>query len=190
MRWARDPPALRSAYAAADGEFRWRCRAGPGDGAAFLLQPRKVGDSDGRDGTGDGGRREVDRRRPERYIIGDTEMGKPGGPLSAEPELKMITLTKDDEFLIIGSDDIWDYSNQNSVDFPRRRLQEHNDLQRCCKEIVEETIRRGATDNLTAVMVPFHQEGPPQIRVNRMGRVERSISAEELHSLMVLLEDQ
>jgi protein phosphatase 2C family protein 2/3 len=119
------------------------------------------------------------------------EMGEPGGPLSAEPELKMLTLTKDDEFLIIGSDGIWDFfSNQNSVDFARGRLQEHNDLRLCCKEIVEEAIRRGATDNLTAVMVSFHQEPPPQIRVNRTGRVERSISAEGLHSLRVLLEGQ
>lgn len=34
--------------------------------------------------------------------------GGGGGPLSAEPELKMATLTKDDEFLIIGSDGVWD----------------------------------------------------------------------------------
>lgn len=133
----------------------------------------------------------VTRALGDWHLDGLKEMGEPGGPLSAEPELKMITLTKDDEFLIIGSDGIWDFfSNQNSVDFARRRLQEHNDLRRCCKEIVEEAIRRGATDNLTAVMVSFHQEAPPQIRVNRTGRVERSISAEGLHSLRVLLGGQ
>ncbi|KAG8060592.1 hypothetical protein GUJ93_ZPchr0002g26192 [Zizania palustris] len=119
------------------------------------------------------------------------KIGEPGGPLSSEPELKMITLTKDDEFLIIGSDGIWDYfSNQNAVDFTRKRLQEHNDMKLCCKQIVEEAIKRGASDNLTAVMVSFHQEAPPQIRGNRTGRVERSISAEGLHSLRALLEEQ
>ncbi|OAY46966.1 probable protein phosphatase 2C 27 [Manihot esculenta] len=114
--------------------------------------------------------------------------GDRGGPLSAEPELKLITLTKDDEFLIIGSDGIWDvFSSQNSVSFARRRLQEHNDVKLCCKEIVEEAIKRGATDNLTVVVISFHLEPPPQVAVER-GRVRRSISAEGLQSLKCLLQ--
>ena len=133
----------------------------------------------------------VTRALGDWHLDGMKEMGEPGGPLSAEPELKMITLTKDDEFLIIGSDGIWDFfSNQNAVDFARRKLQDHNDLRLCCREIVDEAIRRGASDNLTAVMVSFHQEAPPQTRVNRTGRVARSISAEGLHNLRVLLEGQ
>jgi len=134
----------------------------------------------------------VTRALGDWHLDGMKEMGEPGGPLSAEPELKMITLTKDDEFLIIGSDGIWDFfSNQNAVDFARRKLQQdHNDLRLCCREIVDEAIRRGASDNLTAVMVSFHQEAPPQTRVNRTGRVARSISAEGLHNLRVLLEGQ
>jgi len=134
----------------------------------------------------------VTRALGDWHLDGMKEMGEPGGPLSAEPELKMITLTKDDEFLIIGSDGIWDFfSNQNAVDFARRKLQQdHNDLRLCCREIVDEAIRRGASDNLTAVMVSFHQEAPPQTRGNRTGRVARSISAEGLHNLRVLLEGQ
>jgi protein phosphatase PTC2/3 len=115
--------------------------------------------------------------------------GASPGPLSAEPELKLITLTKEDEFLIIGSDGIWDvFSNQNAVDFIRRRLQEHNDVKLCCKEFVEESIRRDATDNVTAVLICFHSEPPPLLRPHRSGRVMRSISAEGLHSLRLLLE--
>jgi protein phosphatase 2C family protein 2/3 len=133
----------------------------------------------------------VTRALGDWHLEGMKELGQPGsGPLSAEPELKMITLTKDDEFLIIGSDGIWDYfSNQNAVDFARRKLQEHNDLRLCCRQIVEEAMRLGSRDNLTAVMVSFHQEAP-QMRVSRTGRVARSISAEGLHSLRVLLEGQ
>lgn len=132
----------------------------------------------------------VTRALGDWHLEGLKELGEPGGgPLSAEPELKMITLTKDDEFLIIGSDGIWDvFSNQNSVDFARRRLQVHNDVKLCCKEIVEEAIRRGATDNLTAVLVSFHLEAPLQIKVDRPGRVARSISADGLNSLRKLLE--
>lgn len=133
----------------------------------------------------------VTRALGDWHLEGMKEAGNPGGPLSAEPELKMITLTKDDEFLIIGSDGIWDvFSNQNVVDFARRRLQEHNDVKSCCREIVEEAIKRGATDNLTAVLVSFHLEAPPQVRVSRPGRVARSISAEGLNSLRTLLRNQ
>lgn len=132
----------------------------------------------------------VTRALGDWHLEGMKEVGDPGGPLSAEPELKMMTLTKDDEFLIIGSDGIWDvFSNQNAVDFARKRLQEHNDVKLCCKEIVEEAVRRGATDNLTAVLVSFHLE-VPQIRVNPPGRVARSISAEGLNSLRILLGSQ
>nr|ACG35350.1 DNA-binding protein phosphatase 2C [Zea mays] len=134
----------------------------------------------------------VTRALGDWHLEGMKEVGEPGGPLSAEPELKMVTLTKDDEFLIIGSDGIWDFfSSQNAVDFARRRLQDHNDLRLCCREIVDEAVRRGASDNLTAVMVSFHSDAPPPSRANkRTGRVTRSISAEGLHSLRVLLEGQ
>ena len=135
------------------------------------------------------GRLSVTRAIGDWHLEGMKEMSEKGGPLSAEPELKLITLTKDDEFLIIGSDGIWDvFSSQNAVDFARRQLQEHNDVKLCCKQIVEEAIKRGTTDNLTVVMVCFHAGPPPQIRVERP-RVRRSISAEGLHNLKCLLEE-
>ncbi|XVF34502.1 hypothetical protein REPUB_Repub18cG0064100 [Reevesia pubescens] len=130
----------------------------------------------------------VTRALGDWHLEGMKEMGERIGPLSAEPELKMITLTKEYEFLIIGSDGIWDFfTNQNAIDFARRRLQEHNDVKLCCKEIVEEAIKRGATDNLTAVLVSFHLEPPPAFVIQR-ARVRRSISAEGLQSLKCLLE--
>ncbi|KAF3782785.1 putative protein phosphatase 2C 54 [Nymphaea thermarum] len=117
--------------------------------------------------------------------------GGQGGPLSAEPELKMITLTKDDEFLIIGSDGVWEsFTNQNAVDFARRRLQEHNDVKQCCKELVEEAIKRGSDDNLTVVMVCFQAEPPVQNVIRRPRGVRRSISAEGLSALNQLLTTQ
>lgn len=122
------------------------------------------------------------------HIQGLKEMGEHLGPLSAEPELKLVTLTKEDEFLIIGSDGIWDvFRNQNAVDFVRRRLQEHNDVKRCCKEMVEEAMKRGALDNLTVVIVCFQADPPPHVAVQR-GRVRRSISAEGLLNLKFHLE--
>ncbi|KAK1292742.1 putative protein phosphatase 2C 27 [Acorus calamus] len=132
----------------------------------------------------------VTRALGDWHIEGMKEFSDRGGPLSAEPELKMITLSKEDEFLIIGSDGIWDvFSSQNAVDFVRRRLQEHNDVKACCRELVEEAIRRDATDNLTALIVCFQADLPVQITVHR-SRVRRSISAEGLQSLRCLLEEQ
>ncbi|XP_042490651.1 probable protein phosphatase 2C 27 [Macadamia integrifolia] len=125
----------------------------------------------------------VTRALGDWHLQGMKEIGERGGPLSAEPELKMITLTKEDEFLIIGSDGVWDvFSNQNAVDFIRRRLQEHNDVKLCCKEMVEEGIKRETTDNLTIVLVCFHSDPPPRSVVQK-GRVRRSISAEGLRTL-------
>lgn len=130
----------------------------------------------------------VTRALGDWHLEGMKEMGGRGGPLSAEPELKLITLTNEDEFLIIGSDGIWDvFTSQNAVGFARRRLQEHNDLKLCCKEMVEEAIKRGAMDNLTIVMVSFHVEPPPHLAVQR-AKVRRSISAEGLQNLKCLLE--
>lgn len=130
----------------------------------------------------------VTRALGDWHLEGMKEMSERGGPLSAEPELKLISLTNEDEFLIIGSDGIWDvFTSQNAVDFARRRLQEHNDVKLCCKQIVDEAIKRGAMDNLTVVMVSFHQEPPPQIVVQRPS-VRRSISAEGLQNLKSLLE--
>ncbi|GAV73902.1 PP2C domain-containing protein [Cephalotus follicularis] len=122
------------------------------------------------------------------HLEGMKLKGERSGPLSAEPELKLITLTKEDEFLIIGSDGIWDvFTSRNAVDFARRRLQQHNDVKLCCQEMVEEAIKRGATDNLTVVIVSFQLEPPPHVVVKR-GRVRRSISAEALENLKCLLE--
>ncbi|KAJ4950229.1 hypothetical protein NE237_027061 [Protea cynaroides] len=129
----------------------------------------------------------VTRALGDWHLEGMKEISERGGPLSAEPELKLITLTKDDEFLIIGSDGLWDvFLNQNAIDFARRKLQEHNDVKLCCKEMVEEAIKRGATDNLTIVIVCFQSDPPPPCVVQK-GALRRSISAVGLHNLRCLL---
>ncbi|GAB2300262.1 hypothetical protein Dimus_034297 [Dionaea muscipula] len=116
---------------------------------------------------------------------------KVSGPLIAEPELRLVTLSKEDEFLVIGSDGLWDvFTSQNAVDLARRRLRAHNDVKLCCKEMVEEAIKRGATDNLTVVMVCFHLEPPtPSVMAAPRGRrIRRCISAEGIQNLKLLLE--
>ncbi|CAO2841090.1 unnamed protein product [Amaranthus hypochondriacus] len=130
----------------------------------------------------------VTRALGDWHLEGMKHTDRKSGPLSAEPELKLITLTKEDEFLIIGCDGIWDvFSNQNAVDFVRRRLQKHNDVKLCCKELVEEAMKRDAMDNLTVVMISFHLDPPPAVVPQKM-KVRRSISAEGLQNLKLHLE--
>ena len=56
-------------------------------------------------------------------LQGMKEINGKGEPLSAEPKIKLITLTKEDEFFIIGNDGIQDvFHSQNAIDFARRSL--------------------------------------------------------------------
>ncbi|CAN4103626.1 unnamed protein product [Withania somnifera] len=68
-----------------------------------------------------------------------------------------------------GPDGIWYvYRSQNAVDFARRRLQEHNNVKRCYKEL-------------------SWSEPPPPVVFQR-SRIRKSISAEGLENLRSLLE--
>ncbi|KAI5083271.1 hypothetical protein GOP47_0003014 [Adiantum capillus-veneris] len=76
------------------------------------------------------------------------------GPLIADPEVQHLSLTDDDEFMIIGCDGFWDvFTNEEAVTFARRRLQQHNDPTDCSRELVDEALRRNTTDNLTVLTV-------------------------------------
>lgn len=110
------------------------------------------------------------------------------GPLSGEPEIMRTRLTEEDEFLIMGCDGIWDvFRSQNAVDFARRKLQEHNDPAACCRELVDEALKRKSSDNLAVVVVCFQSKPPPTLAIPR-ARVQRSISAEGLRELQSFLD--
>ncbi|XP_071693471.1 probable protein phosphatase 2C 22 [Rutidosis leptorrhynchoides] len=125
--------------------------------------------------------------------IGDWHMdglkNQDGGPLSSEPEFMTTKLTEEDEFLIIGCDGIWDvFMSQNAVDFARRKLQEHNDPVLCSQDLVNEALKRKSGDNLSAVVVCFQSQPPPNLVVPRGRRVQRSVSAEGLKELQGFLD--
>lgn len=85
-------------------------------------------------------------------------------PLTAEPEVKRALLTEDDEFMIIGCDGFWDvFTNENAVNFARRKLQQHNDPSLCSRELVNEALRRNTADNLTVVTLCFQKNPPPEL---------------------------
>ncbi|KAG0458169.1 hypothetical protein HPP92_023326 [Vanilla planifolia] len=88
-------------------------------------------------------------------------------------------LTEEDEFLIMGCDGIWDvFRSQNAVDFARRKLQEHNDPEACCQDLVCEALKRKSCDNLAVIVICFSSRLLQLWR--RRSRFQRSISAEGL----------
>ncbi|KAI7753188.1 hypothetical protein M8C21_030923, partial [Ambrosia artemisiifolia] len=87
--------------------------------------------------------------------LGDRYMKK-DKMLIAEPDVRQMVLTDNDEFMIIACDGIWDVmSNQEAVALVRCQLRLHNDPQRCAKELVNQALRLHSTDNLTAIVVCF-----------------------------------
>ncbi|KDP27977.1 hypothetical protein JCGZ_19057 [Jatropha curcas] len=96
--------------------------------------------------------------------LGDWDLKLPLGaasPLIAEPDVRQLLLTEEDEFLIIGCDGIWDViSSQEAVSFVRRGLRRHDDPDLCARELVREASRLHATDNLTAVIICFSSPSP------------------------------
>lgn len=104
--------------------------------------------------------------------LGDWDMKLPRdspSPLIAEPELRQIILTEDDEFLIIGCDGIWDVmSSQNAVNLVRRGLRRHNNPDQCARDLAMAALRLETFDNLTAIVIcltnrdGFVEEEQPQ----------------------------
>ncbi|KAK1311945.1 putative protein phosphatase 2C 22 [Acorus calamus] len=134
------------------------------------------------------GQLNITRALGDWHMEGMKTNNRKGGPLSAEPELMRVLLTEEDEFLIMGCDGIWEvFRSQNAVDFARRKLQEHNDPAACCRELVDEALKRKSGDNLAVVVVCFQEVSPPNLAVPR-GRVQRSISAEHLKEIQGFLD--
>ncbi|KAK2644018.1 hypothetical protein Ddye_019213 [Dipteronia dyeriana] len=98
--------------------------------------------------------------------LGDWEMKFPIGsasPLIAEPDVQQEVLTKDDEFLIIGCDGIWDVmSSQYAVSLVRRGLRRHNDPQQSAQELVMEALRLCSSDNVTVIVICLSSPDPPE----------------------------
>ncbi|XP_021769975.1 probable protein phosphatase 2C 47 [Chenopodium quinoa] len=125
--------------------------------------------------------------------LGDWDMKLPKGsasPLIADPELRQIILTEDDEFLIIGCDGIWDVlSSQQAVSIVRRGLRRHDDPELCAKELVREALRLHTFDNLTVIVVCFSSSDHQREQSgSRPRRFRCSLSAEALSTLNSLLE--
>lgn len=127
--------------------------------------------------------------------LGDWDMKLPRGsssPLIAEPEFRQVTLTEDDEFLIIGCDGIWDViSSQHAVSIVRRGLRRHGNPEQSARELVMEALRLNTFDNLTVIIICFSPDRDGDSPSQELPKLRCcSLSAEALCSLKTLLEDE
>lgn len=75
-------------------------------------------------------------------------------PLIPDPDLHELELTDDCEFLVIGSDGLWDVlSNQRAVDIARTHLNETKSAVRAAEKLVFEAKCKDSRDNITAGLV-------------------------------------
>jgi len=114
------------------------------------------------------------------------------GPLTVEPQVERWGLTREDEFLVIACDGLWDvFSSNNAVDFARRALRNHNDPKRAARELCDEAVRRESVDNVSVIVVCFSEDPPPDKTTRSFDRVAppmgRAISTEGLSELQKAL---
>jgi len=77
--------------------------------------------------------------------------------LSSEPEIQHVSLSPDVEYLVVGSDGLYEhFTNEEIISFLKNGLIRKN-LESVVKELVEEAIDRGAEDNITILVVKFEK---------------------------------
>jgi len=68
-----------------------------------------------------------------------------------------VPLTNETEFIFLACDGLWDkFTNEDAVEFVRKRIQTDVPTQKIVEEIVQEAYNLGSTDNITAILVVFN----------------------------------
>lgn len=81
-------------------------------------------------------------------------------PLIATPEIQSERLGEDDEFMIIACDGLWDVmTSQQAVNFVRRRLWTHKDIERAADEIIAKSMELNTVDNVSVCIICLNQTG-------------------------------
>lgn len=86
------------------------------------------------------------------------------GLVIPDPEIKLIDLTPNDEFVIVASDGVWGaMTSQQAVNYVRRCAVEENsfDSQDLAKKLMRKAValKAGDADNVTVSILSFHQSG-------------------------------
>lgn len=89
--------------------------------------------------------------------IGDRKLKNMGqGQIVAVPECAEIWLSKDNHFMILASDGVWDeMSNEEAVAMVAQGLQDKKSLNAIAQMLQNEAIAKGSGDNITVCVVKF-----------------------------------
>ena len=87
------------------------------------------------------------------------EIGIDGDFVSCEPHVSETELCAEDDFVILACDGLWDvFSYQAAVNFVRTDLKNGCDVQGCAERLTHRAIKRGSMDNVSTIVVKFHQQ--------------------------------
>lgn len=89
--------------------------------------------------------------------LGDFDLeGRKCPGLSARPELSVLQLDAATEFLLLASDGLFEHMDCKEVGVTvRRYLRRSQSPQVACERIVEQAMKLGSTDNISAVLIAF-----------------------------------
>mmetsp|Transcript_7580 Transcript_7580/g.12768 ORF Transcript_7580/g.12768 Transcript_7580/m.12768 type:complete len:598 (-) Transcript_7580:176-1969(-) len=73
----------------------------------------------------------------------------------AEPDIRVITITEDDQFLLLGCDGLFDvYTPEEVITFVKAGMEKHGDAQKCCQSLTHDAIRkRNSRDNVSVILI-------------------------------------
>jgi len=83
--------------------------------------------------------------------------------LISRPDITTLKILPAHEFMILACDGLWDVlSSQQAVNYVRRRLFVHGDVQRASQDLIKKALEYGSVDNVSAVIVCLNQilKGP------------------------------
>lgn len=89
--------------------------------------------------------------------IGDKPIKRAGkGQVIATPEYGQYQLTKDNEFMILASDGLWDtVDNEKALYLVKNALKKGDSCRAAAHTLKNEAIKRGSGDNITVMVVQF-----------------------------------
>lgn len=75
--------------------------------------------------------------------------------LIAEPDFQTVTLSDQDQFLLLACDGLFDvYTPEEVVTFVKQSMEKHGDTQRCCQQLTYDAIRkRNSRDNVSVILI-------------------------------------
>ncbi|KAL3650930.1 hypothetical protein CASFOL_007333 [Castilleja foliolosa] len=86
--------------------------------------------------------------------------------VTASPDINIVELCDDDEFVVLACDGIWDcMSSQQLVDFIREQLKSENKLSSVCEKVLDRCLAPSTAggegcDNMTMILVQFKKTNP------------------------------